>query len=258
MSTQEERWLLMEKYRGVRTTEFEYDKRRLVQGEPLAYVIGSTPFLNLNIDVSYRPHTPRVETEFWTEKVIEIIRKDVRAHVRCLDMFAGSGCIGLSIAHSIPNAYVDLADSDMRCINQIEKNIKLNAIEKKKAHVVHSDLFSNVPGRYDYIVANPPYIALGNLARVEDSVLHFEPHQALFGGVDGLDVIRRFLAEAPLHLEKNAKIFMEFDYTQKESIQELLTELHYVGIDFGRDQYGRWRFVCVCTDRAVEGAACGI
>lgn len=243
MIAQEERWLLKEKYHDVATSRFAADKIRLLRGEPLAYIIGFVPFLNLQIDVSFRTHTPRVETEFWTEKVIEIMKKDEREKVRCLDLFSGSGCIGLAVAKNIRNADVDLADSDQRCILQIKKNIVVHSIEKEKVTVFQSDIFEAVFGRYDYIFANPPYIALNNTGRVQTSVMYHEPHEALFGGFDGLDIIRRFLTEAPPYLAQNGKIFMEFDDTQKESVEELLIKLDYVDISFGKDQYTRWRFV---------------
>ena len=245
MYTQEEKWLLREKYNGVYAPEFERDKLRLKQGEPLAYIIGSVPFLNVKIDVSLRPHTPRVETEFWTEKVIEILKTDVRKEIRCLDLFSGSGCIGIAIAKNVLHAHVDLADTDARCIQQIEKNILLNTIDCRNVRVLQSNMFSHVPGTYDYIFANPPYLATKRIDRVADSVLSFEPHRALFGGSDGMDVISCFLAECPKHLAPHGRVFMEFDDRERDAIEELVSKLSYRDVWFEKDQYGVWRYVHV-------------
>ncbi len=248
--TQEEKWLLREKYNGVYRSEFEGDAVRLAKGEPLAYVIGSVPFLNLEIDVSLRPHTPRVETEYWTEKLIEILKKDNRP-LRCLDLFAGSGCIGLAVAKNVPDVHVDLSDIKTSCIEQIEKNRIRNAILRSCVSAFVSDMFSNVHSSYDYIFANPPYIALQDIGRVARSVIEFEPHEALFGGEDGFESIRTFLSEAPHYLLRSGAIFMEFDDIQKEHIEQMLVDFGYCNIRFQKDQYDRWRFVSAHVSLAV-------
>ncbi len=93
--TQDEVWLLREKYQGVKTDAFFEDCARLKNGEPLAYIIGSIPFLNTTIFLDAHPLIPRPETEFWVEKAIA--HMNVRAPLRILDLCAGSGCIGVAV-----------------------------------------------------------------------------------------------------------------------------------------------------------------
>ncbi|TSC62804.1 MAG: N5-glutamine S-adenosyl-L-methionine-dependent methyltransferase [Parcubacteria group bacterium Gr01-1014_48] len=243
MNSLEERHLLKEKYAGERTPEYLADCSRISAGEPTAYVIGTQPFLNITVDLSERPHIPRGETEFWTEYVIAMMQKDIRTSLSCLDIFAGSGCIGLAILSNVPKASVDFADIDSRCIKQIEKNLEFIGGISSRARSIRSDIFCNIEDRYDYILANPPYIALRHIKRVESSVLTFEPHQALFGGETGLDVIRTFLMHASKHLHPRGRIFMEFDDTQHATLEILVKTLPYTTSRFFLDQYGLWRFV---------------
>ncbi|KKU36519.1 MAG: Protoporphyrinogen oxidase [Candidatus Azambacteria bacterium GW2011_GWF2_46_32] len=168
-------WVLKEKYGFARLAEFERDIQRLQKGEPVAYVIGFVDFLGCKIDLSFRPLIPRPETEFWTEKAIEDIEKSGRKKVRCLDIFAGSGCIGVAVLKHAPVAVVDFAEKEKKFLEQIKLNARLNNLSPKRRKFIQSDIFSNISGIYDYIFANPPYVAKRKNAVVQKSVLEWEP-----------------------------------------------------------------------------------
>jgi release factor glutamine methyltransferase len=229
-------WLLKEKYNGKPTKNFHKDILRIQKGEPLDYVIGFTKFLDCKIDLSKKPLIPRPETEFWVGQAIKGIRKirnfsargASRKNLRILDIFAGSGCIGLAIKKHIKASKVFFADIDNRCVG---------------ARIIKSDVFENIKGKYDYIFANPPYIPKTKKNRVQKSVLKFEPKMALFGGKDGLFYIRKFLKEAKNHLNPTGKVYMEFDSSQKGEIKKILDRFKYENYQFNRDQYNRWRWV---------------
>ena len=110
---------------------------------------------------------------------------------------------------------------------------------------MHSDIFSGVQGTYDYIFANPPYVANKRRKNVQASVLQHEPKAALFAGEDGLKYIRKFLKEAKNHLNFKGKIYLEFDSSQKKEIEKLLLKFEYKTWEFSKDQYDKWRFVIV-------------
>ncbi|MBU3934836.1 peptide chain release factor N(5)-glutamine methyltransferase [Patescibacteria group bacterium] len=238
-------WLLREKYKGKPTKDFKKDLKRLKAGEPVDYIIGFTEFLGCRIDLSEKPLIPRPETEYWAKIAVEDIKKNKKRNIRCLDIFAGSGCIGLAVLKNIYCATVCFAEKQGSFIKQIKINLKINNVSQKRYKVVQSDIFKNIEGKYDYIFANPPYISLAKRSIVSKSVLKFEPKNALFGGKDGLFYIRKFLGEAKNFLGKEGTIYMEFDSTQKKEIEAILKKLNYKNHKFFKDQFGKWRYLVI-------------
>ena len=243
------KWLLEEKYNGSPNKNFKKDIKRLEDGQPLDYVIGFKEFLGCKIDLSKKVLIPRPETEFWVEKEIgEIMHNPVintGQNLRILDIFSGSGCIGLAILKNFRTAKVDFADKDKNAISQIKINLKNNFINKKRYKIIKSDVFKNIKDRYDFIFANPPYIPTTKKNKVQKSVLKYEPKSALFGGTDGLFFINKFLKDAKKYLNPDGKIFMEFDYIQKNKIEKLLKKYKYKKYEFKKDQYGKYRWVVI-------------
>jgi len=256
-------WLIKEKYKGQinkkNQKNFEQDLFCLKRGEPIDYIIGFKDFLGCKIDLSYKPLIPRQETEFWTSKfVVEIkqsfdFAQDKTLHV--LDIFAGSGCVGLAIIKNVKKAKVVFVDNDKKAILQIKKNLKLNFKNQhsdilENVRVLKSDLFKklkikNYRNYFYYILANPPYIPINNKDKIEKSVLKYEPYKALFGGKDGLFYINKFLKQAKNYLSENGVIYMEFDSAQKNTINKLLKKYNYQSWKFYKDQFNKWRFLKV-------------
>ncbi len=240
ISKKEENWLLNEKYGGKECPEFFEDAKRIEAGEPVDYVIGFTDFLGAKIDLSFRPLIPRQETEFWVEKAIQGMPAK---KLRILDLFAGSGCIGISLLKNLPDSTVDFGEKDPELVLQIKKNIAINNIAAERARVFETDVFQNIPKeKYDYIFANPPYISHDKKDQVADSVIKNEPLTALFADDDGLFFIKKLLNESPDFLAPEGKLFIEFDAWQKEKIEELLTKTKFQG-EFWKDQFNKWRVV---------------
>jgi len=239
----ETRWLLDEKYQGRRTQEAVRDIAKLKKGEHIDYLIGFVQFLGCKIDLSKRPFIPEPETEYWVQKAIEDIKSLRRKNIHVLDVFSGSGCIGIAVLKHIPSAIVDFAEKDKKLCGQITINTKLNNIDPERYKIIQSDIFDKVIGKYDYILANPPYVPEKNKKNIQKSVLENEPLTAIFGGADGLNYIREFLKESKNHLKKGGKIYMEFDSTQKDRIPKILKEYGYKNFEIFQDQYEKWRFL---------------
>ena len=213
-------------------------------GEPKEYVDGWTEFLGCKIDLSKRPLIPRPETEFWVEKAVAEISSQGQSsgksgglafEPKVLDLFSGSGCIGIAVATRCPNTKVTLADKTNYISTPLPKN----------AHFTQSDLFSKLSNKYDFILANPPYVPEG--AGVGGIMKH-EPHEAIYAGKDGLDVIRTFLEQAPTYLNKKGQIWMEFGNEQKEGVTNLLRAFNYYQgftCTFHRDQHNAWRYLVI-------------
>ncbi len=233
------------------------------QGKPIEYVRGFTEFLGCKIDLSKKPLIPRRETEFWVEKAIKKISHNLQSFGKCsigvLDIFSGSGCIGIAILKNIKNSEVVFADKDKKCLEQIKINLRIN-IPSYKLHgrevcrTVQSDVFEGLTLQklkhlggqgFDYIFANPPYVAELMRHKVQKSVLDSEPKSALFGGKDGLFYIKKFLKGAGGHLNSGGRIFMEFSPEQKKEIKKFIEKYNYKTYEFHKDQYGRWRWVVI-------------
>jgi release factor glutamine methyltransferase len=202
-------------------------------------------FLNCKIDLSKEVFIPRVETEFWVKKAIKSIRatSNEQRTIKVLDIFAGSGCIGISVLKNIRNSYVDFVDIDKKAIEQIKINLRLNKISPKRYRVIRSNIFEKVKGEYDFIFANPPYVAKERLGEVQESVKKFEPKISWYGGRGGLKYIKKFLKEAKNHLKENGIIFMEIDPLQKEEVEKILKKKSYKKFKFYKDQFKKIRWV---------------
>lgn len=201
-------------------------------------------FINCKINLSQKVFQPRIETEFWVGKEIQNIENKKKIEV--LDVFAGTGCIGIAILKSIENSGVDFVDIDKEALEQIKINLKLNKIKENRYRVFQSNMFEGLKEeRYDFIFANPPYIALNRISEVEIEVLEKEPHLALFGGEKGVDYIKKFFSQAKKHLNPKGKIFLEFDPLQKEEIEQILKKNEYKKWQFRKDQYRKWRYLMI-------------
>jgi len=235
--TQEERWIL-EKYNGERTEGFFADLERLKAGEPLAFILGSIPFLGTTIYLDSKPLIPRVETEYWVSKAIEEIHKSP-ASVKVLDLCAGSGCIGVAVGKAFPNATIHFAEIDTAHHPTILKNIRQNDLISETA-IFGGSLFEQITERYHAILCNPPYIA-DESPHVQESVKKYEPPLALYGGKDGTDLIAQIIEEAPKHLYPHGLLFIEHEPEQVAQLQAYAHK-HSFTITTHNDQYGVPRY----------------
>ena len=268
----DEQWLLEEKYKGEKTPEYEADKKRLASGEPLAYVIGYQPFLDLKIYLDSHPLIPRVETEWWTEQMLQeavkacslrglhsatarglsdfsaeklrtpkgTCRTDVH---RLLDLCAGSGAIGCAALAKLPNAQVYFGEIDPAHEATILKNIRENHLDESRTHICIGDLFEPFASmKFDIIAANPPYVPSDRV--LEKSVADYEPSHALFAGTDGLDLIRRIATELSKHLAPGGEAWIEIDTPAAATAAGLFTAQGFVA-EIRNDQYDKPRIVVV-------------
>jgi HemK-like putative methylase len=220
MPDKEIEWLLKEKYNGEKSEAFFADCKRLALGEPLAYLIGFTPFLGCKIWLDSRPLIPRVETEFWVEQAIDTLKNGTtlslglaEKSLRILDLCAGSGCIGIAFAKAFPEAHVSFSEIDINHIPIIEKNLRENDIAEHRYEIFQTSLFDTITDTFDVILCNPPYIDQ-SLNRTDESVVTHEPHLALFGGQAGMEVISQIITQAPEHLKSGGQLWLEHEPEQ--------------------------------------------
>lgn len=205
-----------------------------------------TRFLNCRVDLTKKVFEPRIETEFWVGKAIKEISQKIENRnqkIEILDIFAGSGCIGVAVLKNIKNARVDFADISNKINKQVKINLKLNKIQKDRYKIYKSNLFQGLMNkRFDIIFANPPYVALDRISEVQKEVLQKEPTTALFAGKDGMFWINKFLKKAGKHLNKMGAIYMEFDPLQKEKIEQILKKEKFKS-QFRKDQFKKYRWL---------------
>jgi len=165
---------------------------------------------------------------------------------RVLDLGTGSGAIALSIAHARPDIEVTAVDASPEALGVAQENAR--SLNVGNVRLLRSDWFSALAGeRFDLIVSNPPYIADGD-AHLAQGDLRFEPRTALASGSDGLDDIRRIIADAKEHLHAGGWLLFEHGYDQAGRARELLGAAGYAEVFSARDLAG--------IERVSGGRAC--
>ena len=197
---------------------------RRARREPVAYIVGHKEFYGLDLFVDERVLIPRPETELLVEKAIEVSqRQSVVA-----DVGTGSGAIAVSLAVHLPQALVYATDASPAALEVAARNCRRHSVEDR-IHLLQGHLLEPLPEPIDLIVANLPYVSRAELAQLPPEISHYEPREALDGGPDGLDCIRRLLtlrqaqdvAQAGGHLKSRGIVLLEIGATQGEAVVAL-------------------------------------
>jgi release factor glutamine methyltransferase len=216
---------------------------RLRSGEPLQYVLGRWGFRRLDLAVDARVLIPRPETELVAEAAIALA-KACAPPVSVADLGTGSGAIGLAIADELPLAgtTVWITDADSDALDLARANLAGIGRAAVNVRVAHGSWFDALPDdvRFDVLVANPPYVAVGS-SLVDDSVRRWEPSHALFSGADGLDDIRHLVRGAPAHLAAGGWLVLEIGADQGPVVRELFESSGYADIEIRADLAGHDR-----------------
>lgn len=205
-------------------------ERRLA-GEPIAYILGKREFYGLNFKVTPATLIPRSETELLVELALQRIPQG--GVFRMLDLGTGSGALALSIAYARPDVAVVAVDASSAALEVAQFNTQNLGL--KNVRCLHSDWFTALHGeRFDLIVANPPYVADDDTHLMQGD-LRFEPRSALAAGADGLDDIRRIIAQAQAHLNPDAWLLLEHGHDQAVRVRDLLQQAGYISVFSARD-----------------------
>jgi len=184
--------------------------------EPIAYIVGHREFWGLEFDVTPDVLIPRPETEFVVEEAIAIASRTVTR--RIIDVGTGSGCLAVALAVEFASARVTATDVSPAALAVATRNAERHKVIGRIAFV-ETDLLENVDGPADLIVSNPPYVPEPAASTVQPEVGRYEPRTALYGGPDGLAVIRRLLAAAPQRLAHPGWLIVEFGFGQEEDVR---------------------------------------
>lgn len=206
------------------------------EGIPLQHLLGTVYFHKHEFKTDCRALIPRPETEELAEWILSW---QLPENLAILDMGCGSGVLGLSLAAAHPSWHATLADVSPMALALAQENAAM--LEIQNATFLTSDLFSNVSGTFDGIVANLPYIPEAEQASLTREVMH-DPALALFSGLDGLDLIRRFIPEAFHHLNPGGWLVMEIGHDQAFQVTEILNASSFSAITVKIDLSGIARF----------------
>jgi release factor glutamine methyltransferase len=210
---------------------------RRAAGEPVAYLLGEKEFHGLALKIDARVLVPRPDTETLVGWALEVLHRShpeasgTVPHV--LDLGTGSGAVALALQHARPDAQVDAVDASAGALDVAQGNaIRLGL----PVHFRRADWLDGSPAAaYDLIVSNPPYIAAGD---PHLPALAHEPTSALVAGADGLDDIRRIVADAPTALRDGGWLLLEHGHDQAAAVRALLAAHGFADVASRRDLAG--------------------
>ena len=209
---------------------------RLMQGEPIAYVLGQWDFYGMTLEVTPGVLIPRDDSCAVTELAIKkTLFWDTSP--RILDLCTGSGCIGLAIAQQVKDARVTLGDISDEAISVAKRNIK-NQKLSGRVSCMKVDAMAAPPafiGKFDLIVSNPPYITANEMEQLDRSVKDYEPSLALYGGEDGLDFYRSIAEKYADALKPGGYLCFEFGMGQGDDVCKILETNGYTILERTKD-----------------------
>jgi release factor glutamine methyltransferase len=195
-------------------TNFKGLIQRRSKHEPIAYITGIQPFMSLNFHVDRSVLIPRPETEKLVEVAIDSI-KSLIPHTPSLIADIGTGCgsIAISLAKYLPNIKVIGIDSSPNSIKIAQRNAEYHKVDDR-CQFITGNIFEPLKEKVDLVVSNPPYIPSSEIDNLQTDVKDWEPRQALDGGEDGLDYIRKLIESAPNHLTTKGLLLIEIGFDQ--------------------------------------------
>ena len=224
--------------------KFQSLMERRLRGEPVAYLIGEWEFCGVPLDISPEVLVPRDDTEILARQAIGHVQ-ECNGEARVLDLCAGSGCVGLAIAHYCSNANVILADIQEGPLRICRQNIRRNGLTSRVS-ACQADALAKPPSilwDFDVIAANPPYIPTADIDTLDDSVRLFEPRTALDGGADGLDFYRAITEKWVSSLRLGGWLLCEVGIGQIGEVEKLFAKAGLHNIQSYQDTAGIWRVV---------------
>jgi len=206
---------------------------------PLQHLMASAAFGPVVVSVGPGVFIPRPETESLLEWALA---QPIPANALIVDLCTGSGALALAIAVTRPDARVLAVDDSADALEYARRNVAGTGIEVVEGDVATADLLADLDGTVDLVVANPPYIPEG--AELEPEVAQHDPHHALFGGTDGMNVIGPIVELSARLLRDGGRVGIEHDDTTASQTMELFERTSgFVDIASRRDLAGRPRFV---------------
>ena len=195
--------------------------KKRIDRTPVSYLTNHKEFMSLDFYVDPRVLIPRPETEILVETVLQ----HQKAPCRFVDIGTGCGAIAISFGHHRRDGELIATDFSMDALEVAQQNALTHNCADRLTFL-QGDLFEPLQelsdSRFDWIASNPPYVSTDDASTLPVDVREHEPEIALFAGVDGLDIIRRIVTEAPPFLNPQGKLILEIGYNQSQAVQDLI------------------------------------
>ena len=198
--------------------DIDKDYQRLLEGYPIQYLIGYVNFYGYKINVNENVLIPRYETEYLVEKTINYSKILFNKKVNILDLGTGSGAISIAVGKEL-DSNVTAIDISGDALEVAKINAKENNLDIK---FIKSDMLSEVTGKYDIVISNPPYIDIDE--KIMESVKKYEPNIALFASEDGLCFYKKIISNIKPFLNEKFIIAFEIGWWQGNLIKDIATE----------------------------------
>lgn len=222
---------------------------RRAAGEPSQYLTGHQEFYGLDFVVTPDVLIPRPETEFLIDRVVKLVGEINHASPLIVDVGTGSGCIAVTLAKRLPTARLIATDASPAALQVALENADRHGV-KARIEFLEGDLSNPLAehgliGHVDVLASNPPYVNEHDRELIQREVRDWEPHTALFGGVDGLDFYRRLIAECPPYIRQGGFVVLEIGISQLDPITNLLSGSAFELLDTTLDLQGIPRTICL-------------
>jgi release factor glutamine methyltransferase len=229
-----------------RTIYREYISRRAKQ-EPIQYITGSTYFMGLKFLVDKSVLIPRPDTEILIETFVSAVKRKFNGeHITIIDIGTGSGAIAVSLAKFLPQARIIAVDNSLSALGIARRNAELNQvvqnIEFMESDILEKIIHQHIENKV-FLVSNPPYIDGQDISFLSAEVRNYEPHNALYGGQDGLKFYRAIIDQGVIFGERLAGVFFEVGYNQAEQVKKMLTDKFKMAVEVCSDLGGIPRVV---------------
>ncbi len=209
--------------------------------EPLQHITGVAAFRSLELKVGPGVFIPRPETEQVVQYAIDYL-KQLPVSGRAIDLGTGSGAIAIAIAKEVPQTQVYAVELSESAYKYAEGNIKANQVSVELRLGAMQEVVSDLVGQLDVVISNPPYIP-NSAIPIDPEVRDFDPELALYGGEDGLDVIRDISGIGAALLRKGGLLVLEHADGQSEAIRELLLNDGWFNVAAFQDAALRFRTI---------------
>jgi release factor glutamine methyltransferase len=198
---------------------------RRLKREPVARIFGHKEFWSLSLQIGPAVLVPRPETETVVEAALNAVARDARpmAQLHILDIGTGSGALLLALLSELPNAVGTATDISAAALDVARANAECSGLAGRCTFIA-CDIATGVPGPFDLIVSNPPYVVHCEIASLPPEVRDYDPAPALDGGADGLDGYRAIAAQARGLLAPGGKLIVELGAGQEAAVRALFTK----------------------------------